>query len=277
MSHSSDSTTRICTMCGVEYPATTEYFGVHKQGKYGLRSLCRSCKSIHDEQYRLENKEALRAKNAEYQRLHPEKGRERTRRYRGNHPERVRERTKEYRQRNPERVKSWQRDNYQKHRGKRLISMRQYHQSRDRVILREYGREATRRWRQQHPEESRQSSIRSAAKWRASNPEKARILARAWSARYPERKRASDANNRARRRGAEGSHTAKDIELMFTSQSGRCWYCECDLNESGFHIDHRIPISRGGTNWPSNLVLACPKCNLSKHDRLPHEWNGRLL
>jgi 5-methylcytosine-specific restriction endonuclease McrA len=95
----------------------------------------------------------------------------------------------------------------------------------------------------------------------------------------PERReflRISACNRRARKRAAEGSFTKGDVALMLKNQKGRCWYCQKDISV-GYHVDHRVPLSRGGTNWPSNLVLACPHCNLSKHDKLPHEWNGRLL
>ncbi len=38
------------------------------------------------------------------------------------------------------------------------------------------------------------------------------------------------------------------------------------------HMDHVVPISRGGPDDPRNKVLACGRCNLSKGARLPSEW-----
>jgi hypothetical protein len=35
-----------------------------------------------------------------------------------------------------------------------------------------------------------------------------------------------------------------------------------------FHVDHIIPISKGGTNNINNLRLTCPKCNLSKKEKI---------
>ena len=37
------SITKVCTTCGKEYPATTEYFHKVKHGKYGLKSVCKEC------------------------------------------------------------------------------------------------------------------------------------------------------------------------------------------------------------------------------------------
>lgn len=37
-------------------------------------------------------------------------------------------------------------------------------------------------------------------------------------------------------------------------------------------IDHLLPVSRGGTDDPRNLVLACSGCNRSKGNRTPDEW-----
>lgn len=59
-------------------------------------------------------------------------------------------------------------------------------------------------------------------------------------------------------------------------QGGRCWWGAHPLGDN-FHIDHRIPLSRGGAHDPSNIVLACASCNLSKHDKMPWEFAGRLL
>ena len=37
------------------------------------------------------------------------------------------------------------------------------------------------------------------------------------------------------------------------------------------HVDHIIPLSKGGKHIPSNLAVACDKCNEHKHSKLPYE------
>ena len=69
---------KICSGCGKELPATTEYFAVHKRTKSGLRARCKEC----NRQYRLENKERIKKyreenkeRMAEYGRKHREENR----------------------------------------------------------------------------------------------------------------------------------------------------------------------------------------------------------
>ena len=71
-----------------------------------------------------------------------------------------------------------------------------------------------------------------------------------------------------------GAWTGEDIRKLFAKQKGCCFYClkKIFFKGSPWHIDHFIPISRGGTNYPDNLVVACASCNLSKHDKMPWEW-----
>jgi len=90
--------------------------------------------------------------------------------------------------------------------------------------------------------------------------------------------KANTRNRRARLRRAEGKHTAKDIRIQYARQKGKCYYCHKKLGKS-YHVDHIVPITRGGSNDPDNLVITCHHCNESKNDRLPHEFpeGGRLL
>jgi 5-methylcytosine-specific restriction endonuclease McrA len=66
---------------------------------------------------------------------------------------------------------------------------------------------------------------------------------------------------------------------QYKAQRAKCYWCGINVGNV-YHVDHVIPLSRGGSNGPENIVIACPHCNLSKSNRLPHEWegnNGKLL
>ena len=126
-------------------------------------------------------------------------------------------------------------------------------------------------WRERHPD--RVLELRQA--WYEVN--KPTVVQRVtdWNATYPEAKLARCRNYRARLNGAEGSHTAADILALFDAQGGVCVYCKRQLG-TAYHVDHIHPLSRGGSNWPTNLQLLCARCNNNKRATDPAEYARRL-
>lgn len=156
---------------------------------------------------------------------------------------------------NPEKYKARYKENYQKSKERHDEKMRQWYKAHS-IEHREQGK----RWYQQNPA----YNTAFMRKWRKENPEKAK---------------AAKQRRRALRVKAQGSHTEKDVRHMRECQRDRCYYCGKEFENGKYHVDHVIPLSRGGSNSPDNLVLACPSCNVQKNNRLPHEWlkGGRLL
>lgn len=105
----------------------------------------------------------------------------------------------------------------------------------------------------------------------ATHPERHREYSRKHYYKHREQERARGHNARAKRAAIKGRYRARDIRILYIRQKGKCAYCDCELNRK-FHIDHIVPLSRGGSNYRSNLALACAHCNLSKHDKLVSEW-----
>ncbi len=62
------------------------------------------------------------------------------------------------------------------------------------------------------------------------------------------------------------------LKLVHNSR-GFCSYCGERSNK--FHMEHVIPLVRGGRHAIGNVVPVCPSCNLSKHDKLLVEWRFR--
>lgn len=167
----------------------------------------------------------------------------------------------------------------------------------ERERRREYMRDHQRRYRAENGDVTRatmrESYARNAEKRReavrekrAANPDEHKAVLRKSYAKHKDRRNAEcreyqknnpdlvrqhRRNRKARVRNAEGTHTAADVTALFESQNGKCVGCETDL-AAGYHVDHIVPIARGGSNWPGNLQLLCPFCNLSKKDKLMDEW-----
>jgi 5-methylcytosine-specific restriction endonuclease McrA len=92
-----------------------------------------------------------------------------------------------------------------------------------------------------------------------------------WQRDNPDKVRAREARRRARKIAAEGFHTDADIREIYDEQGGVCAYCFVPLPVD-YHVEHFIPLSKGGSNWPENLRIACPICNAKKGARDPLEF-----
>lgn len=65
------------------------------------------------------------------------------------------------------------------------------------------------------------------------------------------------------------------------AQSGQCFYCGTEVTHyskrvNSMEIDHRIPLSGGGTDERKNLVAACRSCNRGKNGKSESEWRAIL-
>lgn len=62
----------------------------------------------------------------------------------------------------------------------------------------------------------------------------------------------------------EGERAAAYRPLPPIPNGARCARCKTG---GGLTWDHKTPLSRGGTNEPSNLQVLCRRCNSGKRDR----------
>ncbi len=133
-------------------------------------------------------------------------------------------------------------------------------------------REISRKYQLAHCEENKKHC----KDYYEANKENERQRVLRWHKEHPEAHRAACARRRARKLQAGGDHTAEDIQRQGECQKWRCWWCGKKCKKQ-YHVDHLVPLSQGGHNGPSNIVIACPRCNLSKHDNLPSDWAGKLF
>lgn len=153
--------------------------------------------------------------------------------------------------------------------------------------------ERQRRYRERNAEKVRESQQR----WLAANPERRREVARSFYERNRESEMARSvawraANLDAVRRHRRESHYrnyAKDIMRMSARRANVRAFIITDRDvrrlmsqacaECGdvrnLHVDHIVPLSRGGRHSVGNLQMLCQPCNLSKNNRLTVEWRQR--
>ena len=58
---------------------------------------------------------------------------------------------------------------------------------------------------------------------------------------------------------------------LYEIQNHNCPYCSNNMKDD-IHIDHIIPLSKGGSNEVYNLILCCSSCNLRKNAKELDVW-----
>ena len=111
---------------------------------------------------------------------------------------------------------------------------------------------------------------RSLAYWER-HPERRRKNYESYYAATKDQHTVRSRNRRARKKGNGGKHSVADIRALWDIQSGKCAFCSQLLGEEKPHVDHWIPIARGGSNGPENLRLMHPFCNLKKGWKMPSD------
>lgn len=140
-------------------------------------------------------------------------------------------------------------------------------------------------------DKNRDDRLKKLKKWGKENPDKLSAAHRRWreenkdKERNSNKKRRSTAEGRrgkaihqrarkARLRAGGSGFVASEIENLLIDQKNICIYCSSNLEK--FHIDHIMPVSRGGLNERSNIQLLCPPCNLRKANKTDAEFREFL-
>ncbi|WP_217449215.1 HNH endonuclease [Deinococcus sp. JMULE3] len=108
---------------------------------------------------------------------------------------------------------------------------------------------------------------------RRSDPEKSREIQRRYREKNPERVRMWKMRRRALENNAEGSFTPQELREKLAEYSGKCHWCGSLTDKP--ELDHLIPLSKGGSNWISNIVPSCVSCNRRKSNIMPEEFLAR--
>ena len=109
--------------------------------------------------------------------------------------------------------------------------------------------------------------------YRAANAEKIKITKAIYNAANPnyEAKRINNQNRRARKRSAGGFLSKGLAVKLFKLQRGKCACCKEPLG-TNYHLDHIMPLARGGSNTDENIQLLRRRCNHQKNAKDPIQY-----
>ena len=137
-------------------------------------------------------------------------------------------------------------------------------------------------WRKKHPDyqaeyrnEHQEEHRRYNRIWYREHPERANKYHRM----HPESHRASEAKRRAQKHNAVIKDTSMIKAIYYIAQNKAkicCYLCGKLIPKGYRHVDHVIPLSKGGEHKPSNLAVACDTCNTRKGAKMLEE-TGLLL
>lgn len=239
----------VCNRCACEYPSKEGYFYRRSCGRYS--TICKVCNRA-SSALRYENKRDEINKSAR---------------------EKLKSDPVAY-----EKKRQSDAESYRKHRESRLESYKEYRRRQD-VTAKSKDYFKSLRSRPGFVEKKKKYLREYYHERVKKDPEKLskkREQSRSYWVKYPEKSLTNLRNRRARVRGADGTHTAQDVAEILLKQDYRCYWCGDDISGGSHTVDHYIPLVKGGSNGPENLVGACRTCNFSKGAKLPEEFKQYL-
>ena len=163
---------------------------------------------------------------------------------------------------NPGKRSEYQHRYYAGHRGDVLAkdeARRRAQFAADPEGVRAEGRRLQKQWRLNNPERARARDRRS----RERNHATALRCMRAWGKTHRHVKRAHEMVRRARKRMVSAEYV--DPSVVFRRDGGVCQICRLAISaEEKWHIDHVVPLAKGGEHSYQNVQLAHARCNLAK-------------
>ena len=119
------------------------------------------------------------------------------------------------------------------------------------------------KWRLEHIEQVRAIDRERSKKYRddPENKEHKKEYLLSWQRKNPDKIRA--AKLRRRQNIGDSKITHAEIKSRIDLLGHSCIYCGNDYE----HLDHLVPIHRGGKHIAENLVPSCERCNESKQDK----------
>jgi 5-methylcytosine-specific restriction endonuclease McrA len=135
-------------------------------------------------------------------------------------------------------------------------------------------------------EENSEKVLEYQYKYNEENREKRRESQRKYYKENPGVYRRNQRNRRARKMNPQYPNDKLSRGLkrrLMKEQRGLCAYahaplaywCAIDVRKEN-HMDHIVPLAKGGRNIDSNMQITCPGCNTRKSDSDPEDFAKRV-
>jgi len=87
-----------------------------------------------------------------------------------------------------------------------------------------------------------------------------------WIKEHPKEVKAHALDHQHRRRAESfgGKTESVDRFKVFQRDEGACYLCGGMVDPENWHLEHKIPLSKGGSHTYENVGVSHPECNISK-------------
>lgn len=173
-----------------------------------------------------------------------------------------------YNERNRERNLQRYRDNREKEIS-RVLESRAKHLDHYQAYQKDY----LRKYRKTHPVD-KEKARKYAAEYHLKNKKKKADYEKAYRKANPEAGRLKAHARRANMKcSKEESKNLREWAKRLASKTWiGCYWCGVKVRFSECHLDHIVPLVKGGRHASDNLCVSCPKCNLTKGAQRFGEW-----
>lgn len=244
----------VCPTCNIEKPLTEEFFYRRADTLHGWKLQCKECAKavMAIRRQKQEVQERTRQLSRKYYHQKKETRAAKHKLYRKSNSEGIAKKKAEWVKINPDKVRAQKQRNYQANREKILERRKAYRKS--------------------NPDKVNEANRKAKAK----NPKKYVVTRKRWEAKNPERLEQYRLKREKLIAEAKGGFSESDVLAKYELQGRCCYYCLKPLAYAKVEIDHKIPLSRGGTNFPANICCSCKSCNAGKKNKTVKEYKERL-
>lgn len=136
--------------------------------------------------------------------------------------------------------------------------------------------EAWREYGKAYHESKRDARLERMKVYYAANQEAVLERVKAYQAANPDVCHAAHVRRRARKKGATIG-PAFTRQQVWDRDNGTCHLCKQPADPSNWHVEHVVPLARGGAHSFDNCAVSCPPCNRRKGTRLLDELDTACM